>query len=87
MSRTKKPKRHVYTLRKGPLEEWNMTVGGALVPFVSVSDRKLAIKIAANELDNFWRECGQLSELQVLRADGTIGERRTYGSDPKQTKG
>lgn len=87
MSRTKKRKRYVYTLRKAELGEWVLSVGGALVPFCSVSDRKLAIKIAANELDNFWRECGQLSELQVLRADGTIGERRTYGRDPKRSRG
>ena len=87
MSRTKKAKRYVYTLRKSALGDWMFSVGGALVPFPSVRDRKLAIKIAANELDNLWRDHSQLSELQVLRADGTIGERRTYGRDPKRSRG
>lgn len=41
----------------------------------------------AREFCGSMLELGITSELIILRVNGTIGERRTYGDDPKESKG
>lgn len=45
-----------------------------------------AVNCAAG-LMRYFLDAGQLSELVVVKANGLFGERRTYGKDPKETKG
>lgn len=43
--------------------------------------------IAAQTLTSAWRDLGIRSELTIKRADGTIQDKRTFGADPRRTKG
>lgn len=46
-----------------------------------------AVEQAASRCRAEWEASGQLSELTIKRRDGTIQDKRTYGRDPRSTKG
>lgn len=55
--------------------------------FGTFDTRAEAVRAAAARARKRWREHGELAELRVQRRDGTIGETRTYGRDPRRTPG
>lgn len=88
--RTPKPKRYEYHVTYDKARRlWVCKVGGAAIEY-SLNRYPLVSK-TAYWLGRFNDELGQHSELIIHRKDGTIGKgpssRRTYGVDPKGTKG
>lgn len=43
--------------------------------------------LAASLLTNAWEDIGVRSELTIKRRDGSIQDKRTYGADPRRTRG
>lgn len=46
-----------------------------------------AVKAGVSMARARWRDQGQTAELQIRRRDGTIRDSRTYGKDPRRTRG
>lgn len=51
------------------------------------STRKLALECAKDELWLMWFYLGQRSELEIRNKLGLYSPARTYGPDPKKSKG
>ena len=49
--------------------------------------KRNAVKSAAKSCRECLAEFGELSELTIKRKDGTIQDKRTYGKDPRRTRG
>lgn len=50
-------------------------------------ERRSDAVLAAKMICEAWLDQGIFSELVVKRRNGTVGETRTYGGDPKETRG
>lgn len=46
-----------------------------------------AVAWASGELENAWNYLDVRSELTIKRRDGSIQDKRTYGADPRRTRG
>lgn len=71
-------------LKREP-EKWRCTKNGTVLVY-EASQRKL-LAIIVPMLDRRWKEYGEPSELQIKGVDGKIRDSRTYGNDPRGTKG
>jgi len=85
-----KPIRYVYHLTYAAKQDaFVCKVDGAIV--LSGTFRDGMIEAMRRILCDAWLYFGQRSELIIHRKDGTIGKgsssRRTYGGDPKRSKG
>jgi hypothetical protein len=79
-------KRLQYEIRKGG-KNWGLYLRGhRTVLWVDASKRELTL-VAAHLLTNAWLDLRIPSELTIKRANGTIQDKRTYGNDPRRTKG
>ena len=90
MKRARKPKRHEYHVTYDAAKRvWVCRVNGAVTWHWGVKDELVAS--VGDILAGYEKTFGQHSELIVHRKDGTIGKgpssRRSYGGDPKGTKG
>lgn len=83
-----KPTRLTYTIVcvRG---RWTAFAPGVvrLFPDAVPETRAELVRRVAFWLRSSWRVLRLRSELVVFRLDGTIGERRTYGRDPRKSKG
>lgn len=73
-------------LRAEPLlGQWTVTRDGERL---STHDRKAdAVALATTTAACAWRTRGQLGQVRIKGRNGKIQDERTYGADPKQTKG
>lgn len=49
--------------------------------------KALAVGAAAMRCRARWKGCGELWELMIHNKDGSFQDPRTYGRDPRRTKG
>ena len=82
---TAKPRRAKYeVLSGGAGGRWKVTWGGRVIHY---ADRKIhAIGYAIGHARNLLAQ-GQLSTLKIKGLNGKIQDERTYGKDPRKTKG
>lgn len=72
--------------RENPLRgAWTVTQNGDVVE--SKDTQKAAIKIAVNIAVHALKARGELGELKIKGRNGRIRDARTYGADPRRTKG
>lgn len=64
---------------------WTVTKNGALVEFRDT--QKAAIKIAVHIAVHALKARGELGTLKIKGRNGRIRDERTYGADPRRTKG
>ncbi len=50
-------------------------------------NKRALINVISEHLRDRWKLYGELSELIIKKKDGRIQDRRTYGKDPRKTKG
>lgn len=87
---TKRHRYEVLTSNKnerwtGVILRWKITYDGAPMSFHRTKAE--AVRKAAYVARYYWQEEGVLSSLLIKRMDGTIQDERTYGKDPRETKG
>ena len=66
-------------------EKWKVTYDGDNWGYFRL--KKSAVKHAVQAARMKLRTIGELSELRIKRLNGTIMDPRTYGKDPRNTKG
>lgn len=72
---------------RGAPNAWHITRNGDIIAYEDTQAAATAAAAAAAIARKRWREDGQLAELQIRRRDGTIRDSRTYGKDPRRTRG
>lgn len=85
-ARQKKPPRLRYEIRR-MTEGWWAFIGPGPTVLQTVGRKSDLVWQAAQELAQAWDTLCVRSELVIKRADGTIQDCRTYGDDPRGTKG
>lgn len=71
-------------LKREP-QPWRCTKNGTVLVYDQSQRNLLAIIVPM--LNHRWKQCGEPSELQIKGVDGKIRDSRTYGNDPRGTKG
>lgn len=67
------------------LQAWTVTRQGERL--ASFPTQAKAVTFATTTARCAWRSCGQLGQVRIKRPDGTIRDERTYGADPRTSKG
>ena len=72
-------------IESAPMKEgWKVTEDGKMTSTHATQKESEAVAIARG---NAIHDAGGLAQAKLKKSDGTIREERTYGSDPRKTKG
>jgi len=89
MARAAKPYRHRFEVLRDESGAWCFvnadTQPGKVVKVLAC--KRDAVWWAAQDLSYAWEQMHIRSELTIKRADGTIQDKRTFGEDPRRTRG
>lgn len=86
MKKTKKPYRHRFEIRPCDDGGWAFVCSDGTVTHTEKQKRWL-VQVVGWELTRAWEGLRLRSELTIKRRDGSIQDKRTYGDDPRRTKG
>lgn len=80
-------KREVWSVRWDKSSRWWHVVDHLRNVIYSYRVKAVAVSTAASECRGVWEGGGNLAQLRVFNKNGRIAFERTYGKDPRRTKG